>query len=67
MIYGIPWTIDDEQEKYGKVDDTISTFLNSSLNIELVHIILKSITDDCKNQDRVDLAWERVYDNFESY
>jgi hypothetical protein len=46
MIYGKPWTIDDEQKKYGKLDDTISTFLNSSLNIELVHIILKSITDD---------------------
>ena len=67
MIYGIPWTIDDEQEKYGKLDDTISTFLNSSLNIELVHIILKSITDDWKNQERVDLPWEQVYERFEHY
>jgi hypothetical protein len=67
MIYGIPWTIDDEQHKYGKLDDTISTFLNSSLNIELVHIILKSITDDCVNQERKVLHWEQVYKNFNDY
>lgn len=29
-----------------KANDTYSSFLNSSLNIELVHIILKSITEE---------------------
>ena len=67
MIYGIPWTINDEQEKYGELSDTISTFLNSSLNIELVHIILKSITDDCKNQKRLDLPWKDIYNDFDKY
>jgi hypothetical protein len=66
-IYGKPWTIDDEQEAYGKLDDTISTFLNSSLNIELVHIILKSITDDCKKQDKSNIHWKEVYENFDKY
>lgn len=69
MIYGKPWTIDNEQEKYGKLDDTISTFLNSSLNIELVHIILKSITDDCKNHDSDEspIPWNEIYKNFDQY
>jgi hypothetical protein len=67
MIYGKPWTIDDEQERFGKLDDTISTFLNSSLNIELVHIILKSITDDCSNQQRKSADWKEIKDNFDKF
>lgn len=70
MIYGIPWTIEDEQDSYGKLDDTINILLNSSLNIELVHIILKSITDDCKNSERLDVTtvkWSEIYNNFEQY
>ena len=30
--------------KEESLDDTLSTFLSSSLNVELVHIILKGIT-----------------------
>uniref|UniRef100_A0A7S3NCS4 Uncharacterized protein n=1 Tax=Euplotes harpa TaxID=151035 RepID=A0A7S3NCS4_9SPIT len=67
MFYGKPWTIEDEQAAHGKLDDTISTFLNSSLNIELVYIILKSITDDCQYQKRLDIHWMEIYSNFEKY
>ena len=39
----------DEKElsKEGKITDTVAAFLNSSLNIELVHVILKVITEYC--------------------
>ena len=70
MIYGIPWTLEDEQEAYGQLDNTINSFLNSSLNIELVHIILKSITDDCKDQDKSEVQkhhWHHIYKNFDKF
>lgn len=39
---------DEEMEKKGRyMNDTITTFLTSSLNIELVHIILSTITKKC--------------------
>ena len=48
MIYGLFGEIVDEKEKQkGErlyMNDTLATYLASSLNIELVHIILKGIT-----------------------
>lgn len=39
---------DEEMEKKGKYkNDTITTFLTSSLNVELVHIILSTISKKC--------------------
>lgn len=38
----------DENKKY--MNDTLVTFLTSSLNVELVHVILKSITSHCKSE-----------------
>ena len=43
-IYGIPLSEDEIDKNNSKLTDTIAQFLNSSLNIELVHIILKGIT-----------------------
>jgi hypothetical protein len=44
-LFGV--VMDEEELKKSKINDTYSAFLNSSLNIELVHIILKSITEEC--------------------
>ena len=46
-LYGIPLADDEEDKKTSKLSDTITAFLSSSLNIELVHIILKAITQEC--------------------
>ena len=42
-LYGIPWSQKSMKSKL-ELTDTIAQYLNSSLNIELVYIILKSIT-----------------------
>ena len=46
-LYGINIDYEEEAKKNSNLSDTYSAFLNSSLNIELVHIILKSITEEC--------------------
>ena len=46
-VYGVPLTEEEISRKKNKMTDTVSAFLNSSLNIELVHIILKAITQEC--------------------
>lgn len=46
-IYGIPLSVEEIDENKDKLTDTIAQFLNSSLNIELVHIILKSVSEQC--------------------
>ena len=45
-VYGIPLENEEEDKKNSKLSDTITAYLNSSLNIELVHIILKAITQE---------------------
>lgn len=45
-LYGIPLENEEEDSKNSKLSDTITAYLNSSLNIELVHIILKAITQE---------------------
>jgi hypothetical protein len=46
-FYGIPLSEEEIDKRKNKLNDTIATFLNSSLNIELVHIILKAISQEC--------------------
>lgn len=46
-FYGIPLSEEEINKKNSQMTDTIAAFLNSSLNIELVHIILKAITQEC--------------------
>lgn len=46
-FYGIPLSEEEINKKDSQMTDTIAAFLNSSLNIELVHIILKAITQEC--------------------
>lgn len=50
-FYGIPYTEEEINKGKEKLTDTISAFLNSSLNIELVHIILKAISQECTEHD----------------
>uniref|UniRef100_A0A7S3JEQ7 PIPK domain-containing protein n=1 Tax=Euplotes harpa TaxID=151035 RepID=A0A7S3JEQ7_9SPIT len=45
-LFGQP-TANDDGKGDNKINDTVAAFLNSSLNIELVHIILKAITLEC--------------------
>ena len=42
--FGIPMTEDDIKNSQNYVNDSLATFLTSSLNVELVHVILESIT-----------------------
>lgn len=46
-LFGIYVDFEEEVKKNKSLQDTYSAFLSSSLNIELVHIILKSITEEC--------------------
>lgn len=46
-FYGIPLSEEEIDKNNSQLTDTIAAFLNSSLNIELVHIILKAITQEC--------------------
>ena len=50
--YGIPLTEQEIQKNDNQLTDTISQFMNSSLNIELVYIILKGITELCGHNIR---------------
>lgn len=45
-LYGLPYTEEQLEERQSKITDMTSAFLKSSLNIELVHIILKAISDE---------------------
>ena len=48
-LYGcVHEEVDDTNQK---ATDTYSSFINSSLNIELVHIILQAITNQYQYQD----------------
>ena len=49
--YGIPMPDEEVAKKSNKLTDTISAFLNSSLNIEFVHIILEAITHLGENRE----------------
>jgi hypothetical protein len=42
----------DIQNSQNYVNDALATFLTSSLNVELVHVILESITKHSKGQLR---------------
>lgn len=58
-FYGIPLSEEEIDKKNSKLTDTIAAFLNSSLNIELVHIILKAITQECTKTNFVDTSdWQ---------
>lgn len=46
-LFGIPLSQKEIEKKNRQITDTIAAFLNSTLNIELVHIILKAITQEC--------------------
>ena len=50
--FGIPYTEEEIKKGDSKLTDTISAFLNSSLNIELVHIILKAISQEWTKEDK---------------
>ena len=50
--FGIPYTEEEINKGDSKLTDTISAFLNSSLNIELVHIILKAISQEWTKEDK---------------
>jgi hypothetical protein len=54
--YGTPYTEEQLKEKESKLMDTTTAFLKSSLNIDLVHIILKCISQECTKKE---------YDNLE--
>ena len=45
-LFGIPLSQKEIDKKNRQITDTIAAFLNSTLNIELVHIILKAITQE---------------------
>jgi len=57
-VYGVPLTEEEIAKKNSKMTDTISAFLNSSLNIELVHIILKAITQECTKTELPKDGWK---------
>ena len=44
-MFGILMDEKDIKDNNKYINDTLVTFLTSSLNVELVHIILKSIAD----------------------
>jgi len=46
-FFGILIDEKEAQKNEQYINDTLVTFLTSSLNVELVHIILKSITKHC--------------------
>lgn len=53
-LFGQPYTEEQLDEKQNQITDTTNAFLKSSLNIELVHIILKAISEECtKIEDAV--------------
>ena len=46
-LFGTPLSQNEIDKNNRQITDTIAAFLNSTLNIELVHIILKAITQEC--------------------
>ncbi len=48
-IFGETVSDGDEQDSKKSVNDSLATFLTSSLNVELVHVILDSITKHTKS------------------
>ena len=48
--YGTPYTEEELKRKESKFTDTTSAFLQSSLNVELVHILLKCISEKCSEK-----------------
>jgi len=57
-FYGIPLSEEEIDKRKNKLTDTIATFLNSSLNIELVHIILKAISQECTKTELPVEGWK---------
>jgi hypothetical protein len=57
-FYGIPLSEEEITKKNSKLTDTFAAFLNSSLNIELVHIILKAITQECTKTSLPKDGWK---------
>lgn len=57
-FYGVPLSEEEIDKKNSKLTDTIAAFLNSSLNIELVHIILKAISQECTKTDLPKDDWK---------
>lgn len=48
--FGILMDEKDDQNSQNYINDSLATFLTSSLNVELVHVILESITKHSKGQ-----------------
>lgn len=51
-FFGILMHEKDIQNSQNYINDSLATFLTSSLNVELVHVILESITKHSKGQLR---------------
>lgn len=48
--FGEALDLDEKEVKENYVNDSLATFLTSSLNVELVHVILQAITNGASMQ-----------------